>query len=84
MAEFYDLSPDEIKSPSRVHNISYARSVISYIARAKLQNSYKSIAEVLNKRHQTITYSFETIKKELKTNKTLNKEINQLLKILGL
>lgn len=84
VAEFYDLSPDEIKSTSRVQIISNARAIASYIAREKLQNSYENIAKALNKRHQTITYSVEKTKKELKTNKNLNTELNKLLKILGL
>lgn len=84
VADFYDLSSDEIKSTSRVQNISNARSLVSYIAREKLQNSYESIATALNKRHQTITYSVDKTKKELKINKNLNTELNKILKILSL
>jgi len=84
VAEFYDLSSNDITSSSRVQNISYARSIISYIAREKLQTSYEAIAKALNKRHQTITYSVDKMKKEIKTNKNLNSELNKLLKILSL
>lgn len=84
IAEFYNISEDDIKSTSRVQNISNARSIVSYIAREKLQNSYESIAKALNKRHQTITYSVDKTKKELKNNKILNSELNKILKILDL
>lgn len=84
VAEFYDISVDEIKSSSRVPNISNARSIVSYIAREKLQHSYESIAKAVNKRHQTITYSVDKTKKELKENKKLNTELNKILKQLGL
>ncbi|MBR2526776.1 chromosomal replication initiator protein DnaA, partial [bacterium] len=84
VAEFYDLSSDDIKSTSRVQNISNARSIVSYIAREKLQNSYENIAKALNKRHQTITYSVDKTKKELKNNKQLNNELNKILKQLDL
>lgn len=84
VADFYDISTDDIKSSSRVQNISNARAIVSYIARENLKFGYKNIANALNKRHQTITYSVDKTKKELKTNKNLNNELNKILKILGL
>ena len=84
VAEYYDLSLEEMTSASRVQNLSNARSVASYIAREKLQFTYKNIAKTLNKQHQTITYSVDKTKKELKNNKQLNDDINKILKMLGL
>ena len=55
--------------------------------RNKLNNpekDYEKTLKELNKKHQTITYSVDKTKKELKTNKTLNSDINKILKQLGL
>ena len=84
VAEFYDITPDEIKSTARVQNISNARSIVCYISREYLQYSYESIANDLNKKHQTVMYASDKIKKAIKTDKQLEKNIKKILKQLGL
>lgn len=84
VSDFYEISPDSIKSTSRVQNISNARAVVCYIAREKLQNSYENIAIGLNKRHQTVMYAADKIKKNIKTDKKLETDIKKIIKKLGL
>jgi len=84
VSDFYNITNEDIKGTSRVQNISNARSVVCYIAREKLQYSYESIANVLNKRHQTVMYSSDKIKKALKNNKNLEKDVNKIIKSLSL
>ncbi len=84
VANYFNLTVDEIKSTSRVQNISNARSIVCYIAREKLQNSFESIANSLNKRHQTVMYASEKIKKIIKTDKNLQNDISSICKSLNL
>ena len=84
VANFYDLTIEDLISTSRVQNISNARSIVCYIAREKLQNSYESIANSLNKKHQTVMYASDKIKKTLKTNNTLKNDVNEILHDLNL
>ena len=84
VAQFYDITLDDIKSTSRTQNISNARAITCYIARNKLQSSFQSIGDILNKKHQTVMLAEEKIKKALKNDKSLDKEINKILKLLNL
>lgn len=82
VADFYEIAASDILSTSKVQNISNARSITCYIAREKLQYSYESIANSLNKRHQTVMYASDKIKKAIKTDKKLEKDINKIIKEL--
>ncbi len=84
VADFYEISTTDIKSTSKMQNISNARSIACYIAREKLQNSYESIANVLNKRHQTVMYASDKIKKALKTDTKLKNDITKISKLLSI
>ncbi|MBR1943824.1 chromosomal replication initiator protein DnaA [bacterium] len=84
VSDFYNITNEDIKGTSRVQNISNARSVVCYIAREKLQYSYESIANALNKRHQTVMYSSDKIKKAVKNDKNLEKDVNKIIKSLSL
>ncbi|MGN1125253.1 MAG: chromosomal replication initiator protein DnaA [Candidatus Gastranaerophilaceae bacterium] len=84
VADYFDVTVEDFLSSARVQNISNARAIVSYISREKLQLSYESIGDVLNKRHQTVMYSAEKIKKAIKTDKKLEKDINKILKKLDL
>lgn len=84
VSDFYEISPDSIKSTSRVQNISNARAVVCYIAREKLQYSYENIAIGLNKRHQTVMYAADKVKKNIKTDKKLETDIKKIIRKLGL
>ncbi len=83
VAEYYEISSDDIKSTSRVQNISYARAIACFIAREKLQTSYENIANSLNKRHQTVMYAADKIKKLIKTDKKINSDVNKIIKKIG-
>lgn len=84
VADYYDVTVENFLSSARVQAISNARAIVCYIAREYLQLSYESIGDFLNKKHQTVMYSAEKIKKVLKTNKELEKDLNKILKKLGL
>ena len=77
-ADFYNLSINDIKSTSRVQNISNARAIVCYIAREKLQYSYEKIANAVNKKHQTVMYAADKIKHDNNLKSDINKIINSL------
>ena len=84
IADYFDVTVENFLSSARTQAISDARAIVCYIAREYLQLSYESIAYFLNKKHQTVMYSAEKIKKALKTNNELEKNLNKILKKLGL
>lgn len=83
-ANYYGVSMDDITGTGRIKTISRARAVVCYIAREKLAMSYENIGKYLNKRHQTVMYSSDTIRKQLNTDKALLNDVSSILKILNL
>ena len=84
-AEYCDISLDDIKSNARAQKISYARHLAIYLSREILNQSFVSIADFYNKKHTTIMFGHEKIKKALLTDKKLEsdlREIKQALKVI--
>ena len=84
VANYFGITIENIKSTSRVQNISNARAIVCYISRNHLQCSFQSIGEALNKKHQTVMFAEEKIRKALKIDKKLEGDINSLLNELKL
>ena len=78
VAEYYDVSIKDFKSPSRNQKVSNARQVAVYLAREITDASFENIAEFFNKKHPTMVYSHDKIKKDLKTNKELDSAVSEL------
>lgn len=84
-AQYYDIDINDLKGTARGQKISTARHLAIYLAREITQKSFVSIAEYYNKKHTTIMFAHEKIKKELSANKDLAcaiREIKQVLKVL--
>ena len=84
-ARYYNVDVNDILGTARGQNVSQARHMAIYLARELSGKSCVNIAEYFNKKHTTIMYSYEKLKKELVTNKNLVKsfrEIKQVLKVL--
>jgi len=83
-AEYYGVDLSDIKSTSRGQKISNARHMAVYLSREITNKSFVCIAEFFDKKHTTIMFAHEKIKKEISTNKELSKaarEIKQVLKL---
>jgi len=78
VAEVYDLSVDNLKSPSRSQNISDARKYVIYLAREMTKMSYEDIAKFLDKKHSTMLYSYEKVVEALDTNSEVKEKIREL------
>ena len=84
-AQFYDVDLKDIKGTARGQKISSARHMAIYLAREITEKSFVSIAEYYNKKHTTIMFAYEKIKKEIVANNDLSnasREIKQALRVL--
>ncbi len=81
-AKFYEVDLDDLKSTARGQKISTARHMAVYLSREITNKSFASIAEFYNKKHTTIMFAHDKIKKEIVVNKELSsaaREIKQAL-----
>ncbi len=78
VAEFFDITLDNMKSPARSQNISDARKYTIYLAREMTNMSYEDIAKFLNKKHTTMLYSYEKIVEAADRNVEVKETIREL------
>ena len=79
VAKYYQLSPKELRSKSRVSNIKTARQVAMYILSKDLKLSTNKIAaEVGVKDHSTVIHGVRKIEQDLKLNFTLRDQIEEI------
>ncbi len=81
-AKYYGLELEDFKSTSRSQRVSGARHVAVYLVRELTGKSFEEIAAYFNKKHPTMLYSYEKIKKEAKANKELGKTISEIKKCM--
>lgn len=80
VARQYNITVEDLKSKKRVATISYPRQIAMYICRVHLEESLPKIGiEFGGKDHTTVMHSVEKIKKQLKTNSELEKDINKII-----
>ncbi len=76
VAEFYEISQQELTERGRKQEIVEPRQVVMYLLRELLKLSYPNIGERLGKRdHTTVIHAYEKISKEVTTNSALNQKI---------
>ncbi|MBR3322050.1 chromosomal replication initiator protein DnaA [Candidatus Saccharibacteria bacterium] len=79
VAKYYDLTPKELCSKSRVANIKNARQVAMFILSKELNLSTNKIAaEVGVKDHTTVMHGIKKIEDDLKLNFTLRDQIEEI------
>ncbi|PMB84737.1 chromosomal replication initiator protein DnaA [Dolosicoccus paucivorans] len=80
VAQFYDITAQDIKSKRRTKDIVIPRQIAMYLARELTGESYPKLGKAFgNRMHTTILYGYEKIEEELKTDEQLRNEMNQLL-----
>lgn len=80
VAEYYGVSVEDFKSSARGQKISNARQIAVYLSRSITDESFEDIAKYFNKKHPTMLYSYDKIKKELVKNKELENNINNIIR----
>lgn len=78
IAEIYNITVDDLKSPARSHNISEPRRYVVYLAREMTQMSYQEIADYLKKKHTTMLYSYEKMVEDTDRNIKLKETMREL------
>ena len=79
VAKYYQLTPVELKSKTRVANIKTARQIAMYLLKEELQLSTTKIAaEVGVKDHTTVIHGINKIKNDLKLNFVMREQIAEI------
>ena len=84
-ANYFNVSLEDLKGPARGQKIAAARHMAVYLSREVTGQSFPNIAEYFNKKHTTIMFAHEKIRKTITSDKTLTKaarEIKQALKLI--
>ncbi len=80
VASNYNITVEEMKSKKRVAKIAVPRQIAMYICRTVLEESLPKIGiEFGGKDHTTVMHSVDKIKKEIKNDVNLEKEINKII-----
>jgi len=81
VAEYFQISVDDIRSKKRSANISFPRQIGMYLCRKLTDESFTKIGtEFGGKDHSTVIHAVEKIEQEIKVNKDLENIISKLTK----
>lgn len=81
VAEYFQISVEDLKSKKRNSNISFPRQIAMYLCRKFTDESFPKIGiEFGGKDHSTVMHSCEKIEKEIRINKDLADTIDKLQK----
>lgn len=79
VANFFHLSPEDLKGSRRDREVTFARQVAMYLLRDFLSLSFPQIAKLLGgKDHTTVAYGYEKISRLLKTDERVGKQLSLL------
>lgn len=78
----FNVTPDDIRSPSRNAPISLARKISIYVIREVKGLSYTEIGDELKRDHSTMTINYKDVKKMLDSNADLKETVNDIIKNL--
>ena len=79
IADYYNITPEELCGKSRVSNIKTARQIAMFIMSKDLQMSTPKIAlEVGVKDHTTVMHGIRKIESDIKLNFSLRDEISEI------
>ncbi len=79
VAEFYHITVEDLKGHKRNASFTYPRQIAMYLARIMTEETYPRIGfEFGGKDHTTVMHAYEKILKDIKENKKLEQEINEI------
>ena len=84
-SSYFETDIKDIKGTARGQKVSMARHLSIYLCREITNQSFVNIAKYYNKKHTTIMFAYEKIKKEKDTNREIStalRETRQALKVL--
>ena len=83
-ANYFDVDKNDIMGAARGQKVSLARHIAIYLCRELTKKSFVNIAEFYDKKHTTIMFAHEKIKKDMLSKKEIStalREIKQALKV---
>ena len=79
VADYYEITVDDLKGKKRSKNIAYPRMIAMYLSRMLTDESFPKIGLEFGARdHSTVIHACEKINKDLKDNKKLQEIINDI------
>ena len=84
VAEYFDVTVENLKSKKRTANINNARQIAMYICRMTTEETVARIGlEFGNRDHSTVLHAIEKVTEELKNNPELNEQIKKIKEKIG-
>ena len=77
-AEYFNLDQNDILGSARGQKITQARHVAVYLCRTLTNTSFVDIANFFNKKHTTIMFANDKVKKEVISDKNIDKAIKEI------
>ena len=79
VAEYFNITVEDLKSKKRSNNIAHPRAIAMYLSRILTDETYPRIGlEFGGKDHSTVIHAYEKVSNDLKTNKELEKVIQEI------
>ncbi len=79
VADFYKITVEDLKGKKRGANIAYPRQIAMYLSRMLTEETFPRIGlEFGGRDHSTVIYACDKIDSDIKSNKKLEYEINEI------
>ncbi len=82
IADYYDITPQQIMSPTRSHNISLPRQISMYLSKEMTDLSLDDVGKAFKRDHSTVHFACEKISKALKD--PSKKEAEEISNVISL
>lgn len=78
VAEYFDLTVDNLKSKKRTANIKNARQIAMYICKMTTEETIERIGLEFNRDHATVIHACNRIDEEYKSSEELREQIKEI------
>jgi chromosomal replication initiator protein len=83
VAEYFSLSPNDLKGKKKTQNIVFPRQLAMYVAREMTDYSTTELGQAFGGRdHTTVMHSFDKIKNQMITDPTMDSTIESLKRLI--
>jgi len=80
VAKYYNITTRDIISPTRKSNIAFPRQIAMYICRIKTSFSLPVIGKYFADRdHTTVLYACDKVAEKIRTDKDIERDVNELI-----
>lgn len=82
VANYFNINIEQIKSNTRINQIVKAKHIILYLCRTETEDTFKDICNYFNIDTAQLIFACDKISDELKVNKQLQEDYNNIIKEL--